>query len=253
MKNSAKLLSHLSMFETNRLLRKDDLRHAATREEYAEIIADCFTPCAQAILAGHFRVVNKEEGKEIARVIYPTALELYYHEEGVGGFKDPIMYHTDDRKIAEHRKKKKPQEYFLIRGIKGLPYYPVGNENPHTSGIDITFENPFHRYRASFLIRKYEVVYESGVKLPVDNSTEIYDDMLLNGIPMNDADWVEWIDGDVAVKEIQRGWRQNVPAYDVSDPAPENWKKIEATGVNTFSSSGVRYKKCPFDWQFSKK
>ena len=84
MKNSAKLLSHLSMFETNRLLRKDDLRHAATREEYAEIIADCFTPCAQAILAGHFRVVNKEEGKEIARVIYPTALELYYHEEGVG-------------------------------------------------------------------------------------------------------------------------------------------------------------------------
>ena len=253
MKNSAQLLSHLRMFEDCRLSREEDLKNASTREEYAEIIAGCFTRCAKAILAGHFRVVNEVEGLEIVREIYPTALELYYHEEGVGGFKDPIMYHTNDRKIADHRKKKKPEEYFLDRGIQGLPYYPFGSENPHTSGIDFTFENPSKHYRASFLIRKYDVVYESGVKLHIDNSTEIYDDMLLNGIPMNDADWVEWIDGAEVVKEIKRGWRQNVPAYDVSDPAPEKWKKVEATGDGTFSSGGVYCKKCPFNWQFSKK
>lgn len=253
MKNSAKLLSHLRKFEEDRQSKEAELKLAISREDYAEIIGGCFTRCAQGVLAGHFRVVNKVEGPEIVREIHPTALELYYHEEGVGGFKDPIMYHTNDRKIADHRKKKKPEEYFIERGIPGLPYYPLGNENPHTSGIDITFENPAKQYRASLLIRKYEVVYESGVKMNVDNSTEIYDDMLLNGIPMNDADWVEWIDGDEEVKEIQRGWRQNVPAYDVSESAPEKWKKIEGKGDGTFSSSGVRYKKCPFNWQFSKK
>lgn len=253
MKNSAKLLSHLRKFEKDRQSREDDLKLATTREDYAEIIADCFTRCAQAILAGHFLVVNKVEGKKLAREIYPTALELYYHEEGEGRFKDPIMYHTNDRKIADHLKKKKPEKYFEKRGIPGLPYYPMGSENPHTSGIDITFENPSKHYRASFLIRKYDVVYESGVRLHIDNSTEIYDDMLLNGIPMNDANWVKWVNGKEVSKEIQRGWRQNVPAYDVSDPAPEKWKKVEGTGDGTFSSGGVYCKKCPFNWQFSKK
>ena len=253
MKNSAKLLSHLRMFEENRQAREADLKKATSRENYAEVIADCFTPCAQAILAGYFKVVNTAEGNELIREIHPTALELYYHEEGEGGFKDPIMYHTNDRKIAEHRRKKKPEEYFNKRGIPGLPYFPFGTENPHTSGIDITFENPSAHYRASFLIRKYIVKYESGVELPIDNSTEIYDDMLLNGIPMNDADWVEWVDGREVVKEIKRGWRQNVPAYDVSDPAPEKWEKIPATGKGSFSSSGKYYAKCPFNWQFSKK
>ena len=108
MKNSAKLLSHLRMFEGNRQEREADLKKATSREEYAEVIADCFTPCAQAILAGYFKVVNTAEGDELIREIHPTALELYYHEEGEGGFKDPIMYHTNDRKIAEHRRKKKP-------------------------------------------------------------------------------------------------------------------------------------------------
>ena len=162
MKNSAKLLSHLRMFEENRQAREADLKKATSRENYAEVIADCFTPCAQAILAGYFKVVNTAEGNELIREIHPTALELYYHEEGEGGFKDPIMYHTNDRKIAEHRRKKKPEEYFKKRGIPGLPYFPFGNENPLTSGIDITFENPLAQYRASFLIREYELICELG-------------------------------------------------------------------------------------------
>lgn len=253
MKNSAKLLSHLRKFEEDRQSKEAKLKLATSREDYAEIIADCFTRCAQAILAGHFRVINNVdgvEGKKIVREIYPTALELYYHEEGDGGFKDPIMYHTNDRKIAEHLKKKNPEKYFEKRGIPGLPYYPFGNVNPHTSGIDITFEDPTKHYRASFLIRKYDVVYEGNVRLSIDNSTEIYDDLLLNGIPMNDADWIEWVDGDNIFKDIKRHWRQNVPAYDVSNPSPEKWEKIV---IGHTAKGKPIFAKCPFNWQFSKK
>ena len=258
MKNLDIFLAHLREFEKNRQRHKDDLERikdldqASGRKEYAEIIADCFIPCAQAILSGHFRVVNNIDGNELARLIYPTAIELYYHEEGDGRFKDPIMYHTDDRKNAEHRKNIKQPEYFKERRIQGLPYFPIGNMNPHTSGIDITFENPVERYRASFLIRKYMIQYESGTRRTVVNSTDLYDDLLINGISINGTDCLEWIDVNNAC-EVSRGWRQNVPSYNVTDPLPENWFKIEAEGVGTFQSGKARFAKCPFDWQFYRK
>ena len=72
------------------------------------------------------------------------------------------------------------------------------------------FENAKERYRASFLIREYVVTYEGGKKVKVVNSIEIYDDMLLNGITLDDADWVEWCDGTEEVK-VERKWRRNVP------------------------------------------
>ena len=277
MKNSAKLLSHLRMFEGNRQGRKADLKKATSRKEYAEVIADCFIPCAQAIFAGHFCVKN-DDGKVI-RKIYPTVLELYYHEEKEDGFKDPIMYHTNDRKyydyylgkrgeLKEHSKKS--QEDFEKRCKYELPYFPFCSLNPHTSGIDITFENPDKKYRASCLIREYDFYYfDEDEKIECPNSTFIYDDMLINGIPLDNNDRLVWEDNkdDENVKgqtldaedyiEKHCISRKNVPAYELADVHPEDkncpklWrKKIKAYGNQ---SGDIKYEPCTFPWQFRKK
>lgn len=233
MKGKTVLVSHLQLFEENRKKGFDVV--PSQRQEYSNAIAKCFIPCAQYILAGCFKVYNGNT----KRTIRPTAIELYYHEEGAGGFKDPIMYHTEDRKA----------QYLASRGITILPYFPLGSMNPHTSGIDITFENPSAQYRASFLIREYELICDDGKPIYVKNSTDIYDDLLINGISLDDADWVEWCDGEpLPVDMIERKWRRNVPEYVVSSGA---WKKNDCVeGRESFSISGTRYVKCPFDWQF---
>ena len=154
------------------------------------------------------------------------------------------MYHANDRKRADN------QDYFSNRGFNSIPYYPFGSLNPHTSGIDITFENPKEQYRASFLIREYEVDYGKGIKIPVKNSTDIYDDMLISGICLDNADWIEWCDGLlVDDSDIIRKWRKNVPDYRPKADKPGEWEK-NPDGDNTFSSAGGRFAKCPFNWQF---
>ena len=245
MKGFNLLKAHLQSFETNR--RELNKEFDGKREAYAELIADCFMDCARGILAGHFQVVNAVDGAHVVRKIYPIAIELYYHEEGEGRFKDPIMYHTKDRK-AWYK-----DAYFEDRGIDNLPYYPIGSLNPHTSGIDITFENPKEQYRASFLIREYEVEYETGKRLTVKNSTDIYDDMLLNGICLDNADWIEWCDGTMLNdSDILRQWRRNVPDYRPTEDKSGKWEK-NPDGEITFSSAGGKFAKCPFNWQFRKK
>ena len=86
----------------------------------------------------------------------------------------------------------------------------------------------------------------------MDNSTEIYDDLLLNGISLENADWIEWVDGkeDVQLKKPCR--RRNVPDYEKVSDSPELWIKKKATEGDTFSIGGVRYAKCPLNWQFAK-
>lgn len=242
MKNSDGLISILREFEKNYEAHHRLLPPPDRRMQYSEAIAMYFGPCAAKILAGHFQVTNTEGEKPLVRTIQPTAIELYYHEEGEGRFKDPIMYHTNDRKVWSK------ENYFKDRGIEGLPYYPIGSMNPHTSGIDVTFENAKERYRASFLIREYVVTYEGGKKVKVVNSTEIYDDMLLNGITLDNADWVEWCDGTEEVK-VERKWRRNVPKYRQVQGELGKWEP-DPDGMDTFSTPKGRVAKCPFNWQF---
>ena len=241
------MLNILKIFEILRSERIEQFPSSVDRKAYADAVASCFMPCAQRILAGCFQVHIPIGGDAIKREIYPTAIELYYHEEGEGRFKDPIMYHTDDRKLSEHK------EWFVNRGITELPYFPLGNLNPHTSGIDVTFENPRERYRASFLIREYNVVYDSGKKRMVKNSTDIYDDMLPGGMPWCGDDWITWCDGGVLDEtDIVRRWRRNVPDYRQTTDGSGRWEK-NPDGEPSFAATGMRYAKCPFDWQFARK
>lgn len=273
MKNNKEFIKLLDCFEEKRKELKREFKDYPSREEYAKDIAACFMLCAKVILGGHFRVVNNTDGKEHIREIYPTAIELYYHEEGDNRFKDPIMYHTNDRKNYDYyiekdgrlkESKSKTPNYFDRRGIDCLPYFPVGSLNPHSSGIDVTFENPKERYRASFLIREYNLYfYNKSVPCEhnpvlVKNSTDIYDDMIINGIPLFDADWIEWIEGRLlSDDEIKQCWRRNVPDYIKvqCEGYPELWKKkiYIGDGLSFSGSGGVKYKKCPLNWQFARK
>lgn len=242
MKNYDGLISILKQFEDQWDIHHNQFPPGDRRMQFSEAIAMCFEPCAEKILAGHFMVKSQEGNRPAIRIIQPTAIELYYHEEGEGRFKDPIMYHTNDRKVWSK------ENYFKDRGIEGLPYYPIGSLNPHTSGIDITFESAKKRYRASFLIREYKVTYEGGKTVMVVNSTEIYDDMLLNGIMLDTADWIEWHEGTEEV-EVVRNWRRNVPKYRQVEGEPNRWEP-DPDGMDTFSTSKGRVAKCPFNWQF---
>lgn len=250
------LCVHLREFEDCR--SKTVFPSPNEREEYAKKIAECFKPCAQWILAGHFVVKNKVGGKTSVREIYPTVIELYYHEEGNGKFKDPIMYHTNDRKWYEFYKDKYEEykdrpgrkSYFDKRRITELPYYPLGYLNPHPSGIDVTFENAEKQYRASFLIREYEASFDGGKRIPIPNSTDLYDDMLLNGISTDENNWIEWADGDAPVTLAEPIPRKNVSAYVKYNDSPELWKKVKA---EIFNPNKPVFKNCTFNWQFKAK
>ena len=325
MKNFENLKAILESFEKNRKLKESELENLKKnlkdnksyddqqfREDYAKEIADCFNPsaemikkgylpCAAMILAGHFRVTNnvQGQGKELIRNIYPTAIELYYHEEDNGTdnirFKDPIMYHTTDRKLYDYFKNEKyfndnfkdcinnehfdyekalgtRNNYFSKRHLPiaeipyEIPYFPVGSLNPHTSGIDITFENPDKKYRASCLIREYQIKFggeekenniENSTDKKIENSTDIYDDMLICGIPLdNNVEWIEWVDDkdkSIETTQLDPSPRKNVCAYEKYNDYPELWQKIvkKENGVEVKNSKGKPvFEACPFNWQF---
>lgn len=244
MKGLDLLTNHLNLFEEK---RKEIKCSPTNRLLYAEAIAECASFCAQWILAGHFEVTYKVGDNVIVRKIAPTVIELYYHEEGKGRFKDPIMYHTNDGMLA------KRGLYMKKRRMSQVPYFPFGSLNPHPSGIDITFENRAERYRASFLIREYMFI-EGDVEERIENSTDLYDDLLLNGIRFDDDNWIEWCDGkELDLNEITQDWRKNVADYDfVEQNNPLSWKRKEGEkgGKDTFTSGKYTFIRCPFKWQF---
>lgn len=76
--------------------------------------------------------------------IYIQTVEFYFHSEKEDGIKDPIVYHRNGY------------------GLDEVPYFPLMTLHAHISGFDITFENPTLQYRASALIRAYEIKSKDG-------------------------------------------------------------------------------------------
>ncbi len=72
--------------------------------------------------------------------VYIRTVEFYFHCEKKNGIHDPIVYHRDGN------------------GLKKVPYFPLMTLHSHDSGFDITFESEAGEYRASALIRAYEVI-----------------------------------------------------------------------------------------------
>lgn len=196
-------------------------------------------PIAKEIINnGYFRIA----GHYCIRV---DNLELYYNEESEYGLKDPIMYHTNDR-IPKHVKN---------AGIKDLPYFEVGSFNLHTSGIDITFENPDEHYRASFLIRGFSIFKFNGEKvLFLDEndgcSTKIYDFFFPNGTSKEAMGNIHWESYDWHTVFCEPRGRQNVLEYEKD---PETGKYILNDNGESFKQKKEKPNKCTRPWQFKRK
>ena len=178
-----------------------------------------FKNVAKAILSGHFRVQNSSNESERVEV-YPTCVEIYYHEEQANGVKDPIVYHRN-------RKTKSGRE------SNPIVFPLLGILHNHVSGIDITFEKKANAdnkivtgiVRASALIREFKVKDKDGKWVEFtkiknneekkydieDRSTYIYE-YLFGQFSIFDGFRIEWVDGsECELAEFKT--RENVATY----------------------------------------
>lgn len=133
--------------------------------------------------------------------IYIRTVEFYFHSEQEG-IHDPIVYHRNGRWLEK------------------VPYFPLMTLNAHNSGFDITFESEKSQYRASALIRSYEVINKNGQYLKwiinkedsKKSKFEIFENYqyntqstylytLLNGFALGDYNYISWVDSQRAQKQ----------------------------------------------------
>lgn len=237
------------MDELIKILEKFDIerhKYFGTNEWNENKVAECFYDCAKDILCGGYFLINN-------KIIDINQIELYYHEEGENGkIKDPIMYHTNDKGSYSRFYKKD----------KGLPYFIMGSFNPHTSGIDVTFESETNKYRASFLIRSYRVLNDkndlNSNKIEYDTcSTHIYDDMFPLGFVFgnNENYKIKWVLDNNKCGNVEYCKRINVAEFKKDD---KHYKKIELQNINSldqdsyFKSGNKYYQKETRNWGFKR-
>ena len=142
--------------------------------------------------------------------IYIRTVEFYFHCEETDGVHDPIVYHRN----------KRDEDGNILEEV---PYFPIMSLNAHNSGYDITFESEKGKYRASALIRSYEVKDKDGKYLKWENnkfvksekygyntqSTYLY--FLLNGFSLGVSNDIIWVDDSIkSKKELEVKTRKNV-------------------------------------------
>ena len=148
--------------------------------------------------------------------VYPTTVEFYFHSEKENGIKDPIVYHRDNN---------------MVQGK--IPYFPTMTLHAHDSGYDITFENPKEEYRASILIREYQIwdihnhcwlkwntatqQFCPSEEKDTINTQVLYLKYVLNGFANGECSYIAWVDA-TNLLEINKGikvgtTRQNVYYY----------------------------------------
>lgn len=215
----------LGEFKENGL--SEDERKSIDRNE----VPETFYKIARAILSGHFTVTGNNE-TDIK--VFPTCVEMYYHEEAPDGIKDYIVYHRNSKdEIKRHVSK---------------PLFDLGILHNHVSGIDITFERKDYKnqfIRASALIREFRA---EGIKDKEGNdecSTHLYD-VLFSQFNIFGGFTVRWHDGvNDDKKEISYDVRRNVAKYD------DNGNKIkESENCEERKTSDGKYVQCEREWQF---
>ncbi len=143
-----------------------------------------FEKIAQAAIYHGYFCVNNDF------CIHINEVEFYFHSENLAesSVYDWAMYH---------------------RG-KDLYYFPIGSLHPHRSGIDVTFERK-GSYRASFLIRKYQI--DGKV---FDAPSYLGEDLIgYTGCILGDGPQISWIDDDHNNHSLlTQGPRIKVRAYD---------------------------------------
>jgi hypothetical protein len=151
-----------------------------------------------AFYSGRF-CVNRNTEDEF--YIELTCIEFYYHE--------------DDKKVVDRAKYLKGKDEFK---------YPLGAMIPHSSGLDVLFDDVDKKFHASFLIRGYRTVekpekpdYKESVsyenkdkKNPFWKSQDLWYDLFGEANMLKYGHFcVEWIDngkpyGDKKVSTMER-------------------------------------------------
>lgn len=191
---------------------KDKLIEFANKEHgTVEELTEAFAELAPYFLSGGYIKVREDYR------VYPTTVEFYFHAE-TGAVKDPIVYHRNNKYVDGD-----------------IPYFPLMTLHAHDSGYDITFENPGKKYRASVLIRKFQIwdvkqkcwlkwgtekqkfrrYIENSDRTPI-NTQVLYLKYLLNGFPINGECLVSWVDAKevIILNEIDSKPRKGVYEYD---------------------------------------
>ena len=207
--------------------------------------------------------------------IYPTTVEFYFHSENKDGVKDPIVYHRNNKHVQGE-----------------IPYFPMFTLHAHDSGYDITFENPAEKYRASVLIRAYQVWdvkqrcwlkwgknprTENSQFLPYEgkdpiNTQVLYLKYILNGFTMGSGNLIDWVDAKKKEETKEPDQRKNVPLYKINKDGEEEkvetkdfkeeefasrfknpFKEGQKITPKSFSSQKKYYVNDPRLWSFSRK
>ena len=126
-----------------------------------------FKEIAKYLLFNGYLLINN------SRKVYIRSVELYYHEEN-GTMKDSIMYHRN-------------------KNGKKEPYFESVTLNAHASGIDFCFENESAQYRASILVRGFDIV-EKGKEQheKMDARSTYFYDALLKGVDFSNGLTITW-------------------------------------------------------------
>lgn len=169
----------------------------------------------ELIFGGLFKVTYKDaDGEKRLRCIRIVDAEGYYFDDrNADGVRDWIMYHRDVWKRGS------------IDPVSPA-YLPVGTFYLHNSGVDLTFESKKHGYRASMLLRSYQMkgvdnefavlefndlVWSEAVQ---SHPTYLYDDMLSVISPFDDETSIEWLQYDDKPENAPgTAYRQNVARF----------------------------------------
>ena len=165
-----------------------------------EELDEKFSKIASAFLYGGYIDVNN------VYKVYIKTVEFYFHSEAENGVHDPIVYHRN-------------------KNEQKIPYLPLMTLHAHNSGFDITFESEAGEYRASALIRSYEVkngdkylkwnknhFEENDERCFNTQSTYLY--FLLNGFPLGEFNGIKWVDVPYTPIKCEGRPRKNVSALE---------------------------------------
>lgn len=144
--------------------------------------------------------------------VYIKTVEFYFHSEEDNGIHDFIVYHRNNRVFET------------------TPYFPLMSLHAHNSGFDITFESESGKYRASALIRTYEIKDNNGsyyqwstkeqMFIPSKNKKYCYNKQstylygCMNGFTLDNENSIEWVDDPREFKSILGKPRKNVQQYE---------------------------------------
>ena len=194
----------LKMKALSTLLKEFDGRHKSENQ-----LTECFKEIAKSAIIGGYFLINESMKIRIIEV------EFYFHSENdsESNIHDWGMYHR-----GEH-----------------LDYFTLGSLNPHRSGIDVTFERE-KSYRASFLIRKYQIDDDEKI---ISTPSYLCEDMFgYTGCICGDGPKVQWVNDLEETTdnlELTEKPRINLSAYD------ENGKPLKLNGKRELDKRPWRF------------